>query len=127
MKLADVEADEWVKELTIKPPRPGLPSKHYSGGNQQRVVLAKCLATKPDILILNGPTVGVDIGSKSDIHQIVRNLALKGIGVIIISDDIPEVLHNCNKILIMKKGLIVGEYTNSELSESHLSSMLVEA
>lgn len=127
MKLADIEADEWVKELTIKTPSAKVAVQTLSGGNQQRVVLAKCLATKPDILILNGPTVGVDIGSKSDIHQIVRNLALKGIGVIIISDDIPEVLHNCNKILIMKKGLIVGEYTNSELSETHLSTMLVEA
>ena len=71
-------------------------------------MLAKWLACKPDVLILNGPTVGVDIGSKHDIHAILQRLADQGMAVIIISDDLPEVLENCSRLLVMKAGRIVG-------------------
>ena len=71
------------------------------------MVLAKWLACKPDVLVLNGPTVGVDIGSKHDIHRILQRLANEGMAVIIISDDLPEVLQNCSHLLIMKDGRIV--------------------
>jgi simple sugar transport system ATP-binding protein len=99
-----------------------------SGGNQQRVVLAKWLSMHPRILILNGPTVGVDIGSKYDIHQILRNLAAQGIGIIIISDDIPEVLFNCNRILIMRKGRIINEVMGKDVTEEELAyQMAAEA
>lgn len=118
------EMDKWIKDLNIKTPTAELPVSTLSGGNQQRVVLAKWLATNPRILILNGPTVGVDIGSKADIHTIVRKLAAQGVGVIIISDDISEVIHNCNRILIMKKGQIVNEFHNTDISESELGHQL---
>lgn len=118
------QIDNWIKELSIATPSSELPVKSLSGGNQQRVVLAKWLATKPLILILNGPTVGVDIGSKTDIHNIIRELAKKGVGIIIISDDLPEVLHNCNRILIMKKGRIVCEFEGRNVSENELSLVL---
>lgn len=95
-----------------------------SGGNAQRVVLGKWLANDPQILILNGPTVGVDIGSKAEIHRLVRELANKGMGVIIISDDIPEVMTNCNRVIVMKKGRIVGEFDTSETNEDALAKML---
>lgn len=121
------EMNGWVKSLNIVTPSPSLPVQTLSGGNQQRVVLAKWLATNPRILILNGPTVGVDIGSKTDIHQIIRGLAKKGVGVIIISDDIPEVLHNCNRILIMKKGRIVGDVNGRSIGENELAQRLSEA
>ena len=77
-----------MKELAIKTPDPQNPCTTLSGGNQQRIVLAKWLACKPDVLILNGPTVGVDIGSKHDIHAILQRLANQGMAVIIISDDL---------------------------------------
>jgi simple sugar transport system ATP-binding protein len=118
------EMDRWVRDLKIKTPSPDLPVSALSGGNQQRVVLAKWLATNPKILILNGPTVGVDIGSKADIHQVIRELAAQGVGVIIISDDISEVIHNCNRILVMKKGEIVNEFQNTELTEQELGHQL---
>lgn len=118
------QINNWIKELSIATPSPELPVKSLSGGNQQRVVLAKWLATKPLILILNGPTVGVDIGSKTDIHIIIRELAKKGVGIIVISDDLPEVLHNCNRILIMKKGRIVCEFEGGNVSEDELSLAL---
>ena len=72
-----------------------------SGGNQQKCVLAKWLALDLKVLILNGPTVGVDIGAKFDIYELVKRLAKQGLTVIIISDDLPEVLTNCNRVMVM--------------------------
>lgn len=117
-------ADEWVSKMRIKTPDSNNIVTTLSGGNAQRVVLGKWLANDPQILILNGPTVGVDIGSKSEIHRLVRELANKGMGVIIISDDIPEVMTNCNRVIVMKKGRIVGEFDTSETNEDALTKML---
>jgi len=119
--------DDWIRELSIVTPSGQLPVQSLSGGNQQRVVLAKWLSTNPKVLILNSPTVGVDIGSKADIHAYARKLAGEGMGVIIISDDIPEVLDNCSRVLIMKKGLIVGTMDTSEMDNQALSMKLSEA
>ncbi|PKM41149.1 MAG: lipase [Firmicutes bacterium HGW-Firmicutes-9] len=117
-------ADRWVKELLIKTPDSENIITTLSGGNQQRVVLAKWLARNPKILILNGPTVGVDIGSKLEIHKVLRKLANQGIAIIIISDDIPEVLTNCNKVVIMKMGRIVGEMDSKVVKHEQLAGML---
>ena len=98
----DAEVNTWLTKLNIKTPSVELPVQSLSGGNQQRVVLAKWLATQPRILILNGPTVGVDVGSKAEIHGILQKLADQGMGIIIISDDIPELLQTCDRILLMQ-------------------------
>lgn len=122
------EMNNWIKSLSIATPSHSLPVKTLSGGNQQRVVLAKWLANNPKILILNGPTVGVDIGSKADIHQIIRELAKKGVGIIVISDDLPEVLYNCSKILIMKKGVVTAVVNEgSSTTEKELAQKLSDA
>ena len=126
-RTVDDKVDGWIDELKIVTPSGMLPAQSLSGGNQQRVVLAKWLATKPKVLILNCPTVGVDIGSKTDIHAYTRQLAGQGMGVIIISDDIPEVLQNCNRVLIMKKGRIVEEHPASELNDDILAQKLSES
>lgn len=112
------EINKWVKELSIATPNPNNAASTLSGGNQQRIVIAKWLACKPDILILNGPSVGVDIGSKHDIHAILQDLANKGMAVIIISDDLPEVMENCSKVLILKNGQTAGELSTQEITES---------
>jgi len=117
-------AAEWVQKLRIATPDPENPANTLSGGNQQRIVLAKWLATNPHILILNGPTVGVDIGSKHDIHLILRELAAKGIAIIIISDDIPEVIQNCNRILLMKSGRIEREIDPATTTEADLARLM---
>ena len=114
----------WVSDLRIKTANVENPVQTLSGGNQQRVVLAKWLATQPKVLILNGPTVGVDIGSKKDIHDILRKLSDDGMAIVIISDDIPEVLNNCNRVLIMRKGRIVGEFGGKSLTEDMLNQKL---
>lgn len=114
----------WVDNLSIKTPSIEAPVKSLSGGNQQRVVLAKWLASEPRILILNGPTVGVDVGSKTELHEIMIDLAHEGIGLIVISDDIPELLQTTNRILYMDGGRIVQEFNTTETTESELSKRL---
>lgn len=123
-KALSSTAVDWVKELSIKTPDANHLITTLSGGNQQRVVLAKWLARNPKVLILNGPTVGVDIGSKAEIHKVLRKLANSGMAVIIISDDIPEVLTNCNKVAVMKMGRIVGQFNSSDLTNQQLADML---
>ena len=118
------EIDDWLRRLKVVAASPEAPVKSLSGGNQQRVVLARWLATAPKILILNGPTVGVDIGSKTDIHQVIASLSESGIGVIVISDDIPEVLATCHRILVMKGGRIVEEIAGGAVTESDLAYRL---
>jgi simple sugar transport system ATP-binding protein len=114
----------WIEELSIRVPSVESPVETLSGGNQQRVVLAKWIAIEPKILILDGPTVGIDVAAKSSIHEIIRKLAREGMGIIIISDEVAEVLHNCNRILVMRKGKLVNEVQASETNEEELQSFV---
>jgi simple sugar transport system ATP-binding protein len=120
------EMTKWAKELQIKTPSLEAFAESLSGGNQQRVVLAKWLATNPKIFILDGPTVGIDIASKAEIHKMVQDLARKGMGIIMISDEISEVLHNCNRILVMKAGKITDEVDSSKITEDELFAIVSE-
>lgn len=126
-KKLNAEVKGWIDRLSVATPSAALPVQSLSGGNQQRIVLAKWLATAPRVLILNGPTVGVDVGSKADIHATIRRLAQDGMGVLIISDDIPELLQTCNRILLMRKGRIVEEFEGRGVSENELAGKLTGA
>ena len=110
--------------MTIKCAGIQAPANSLSGGNQQRVVIAKWLALDPKLLILNCPTVGVDVGSKAEIHALARRFADEGIGVIIISDDLPEIMASCNRVLVMNQGEVTGNYQISEISEAELNTYL---
>ena len=101
---------EWTEALRVKIGAPEDPVSTLSGGNQQRVVLAKWLATDPKVLILDAPTVGVDVGARAGIFEIVRGLAEKGLGVLLISDEVPEVFFHADRVLHMAGGRIVGEH-----------------
>ena len=118
-------AEDFVKNLEISTPSTMLPAQSLSGGNQQRVMVARWLAINPKILILHGPTMGVDVGSKDALYNIVQDLAQKGLGVIIVSDDLPELLMNCDSILVMKKGRIARVFEVPGLEESVLSQELL--
>ena len=118
-------ARQWVETLGVKTNNPENPISTLSGGNQQKVVLAKSLTTNPSVLILNGPTVGVDVGSKMDISRLIQKFADEGVSVLLISDDSTEILTNCKRILMMKNGEITGEYTNDAFNESSLYQALV--
>lgn len=111
---------QWIDDLGIKVSDPENPVGTLSGGNQQRVVLAKWLATKPSLLILDSPTVGVDINAKDGIYRIVRQLAEQGLAVILISDEIPEVYCHTHRVLVMRDGRIVGEYEPTRIAEATL-------
>ena len=115
---------ELSKELSIKTPSLDLPVSSLSGGNQQKVVVAKWIAANPKVFILDGPTVGIDVGSKSEIHNIIHGLAEKGVGIIIISDEIPEIMQNTNRILIMQKGTIIREIATDCTNEDELYSII---
>lgn len=117
-------AKEKTDELNVIAPSLETTVQSLSGGNQQRVVIAKWLSTNPKVFILDGPTVGIDVASKSNIHNIIRRLANQGMGVIIISDEIPEILHNCNRLLVIREGKIIEEFKADEVSENQLLDIL---
>lgn len=100
------------------------PVQTLSGGNQQRVVLGRWLLTQPRILILNGPTVGVDVGAKAAIHKVIRRLAAQGLGVLMISDDVPELIENCNRIATMHEGRMVEILETAGLEEEQVTGRL---
>ncbi len=114
----------WMENLKIQAPSPGTPTGHLSGGNQQKVVLGRWLATEAKVLILNGPTVGVDIGAKMDVHEKIRELAGQGIAVLLISDDLPELVELCQRILLLHRGRIVKELQAARCREDDLAAEL---
>jgi simple sugar transport system ATP-binding protein len=118
-------AEDTVASLQIATPDVERPVQSLSGGNQQRVLIGRWLAIKPRVLILHGPTVGVDVGSKDIIYRIVQRLAEEGLGVILVSDDLPELLQNCDRILMMRKGRIAHNFDVEGLTESELYRTLV--
>ncbi|HSK70015.1 MAG TPA: sugar ABC transporter ATP-binding protein, partial [Candidatus Limnocylindria bacterium] len=117
MQKREAEVRRLVDEFRIATPNPDNAGQTLSGGNQQRVVLGKWLACDLDVLILSGPTVGVDIGSKHDIHAILRSLAKGGMGIVIISDDLPEVVANCSRVIVMKGGRVTARMDGGEATE----------
>ena len=118
-------AEDTLKDLQIAAPNISLPVQSLSGGNQQRVLIGRWLAIEPRVLILHGPTVGVDVGSKDTIYRIIQRLAEAGLAVIIISDDLPELLQNCDRILLMRKGRLAGEFDAANMEEADLYHALV--
>ena len=119
------EIEKWSQNLDIKMSSETAPVQSLSGGNQQRVILARWLATRPKIFIADNPTAGVDVASKSNIHDILRSLAADGLGVILISDETNEILYNANRILLMREGRITKQVSTEELDEQKLSTMIV--
>lgn len=110
-------AEGLAGNLRIKAPNVNFRVSNLSGGNQQKVVLAKWLATKPKILILDEPTRGVDVGAKSEIYLIMKELAASGVGIIMVSSDLPEIIGMSDRIYVMHQGMITGEIKKQEVSE----------
>jgi len=100
---------------------------NLSGGNQQKVVLSKWLFANPEVLILDEPTRGIDVGAKYEIYSIINQLADEGRGVLMISSEMPELLGMCDRIYIMNEGEFVGELASSEASQEKIMSMIVSA
>jgi simple sugar transport system ATP-binding protein len=113
-------ADHWVEHLRIKVKDVADPVSSLSGGNQQRVVLTKWLATEPQVFILNAPTVGVDIGSKQELLRIISQQAEAGLAVLIVSDDIPELVHVAHRVVVVRNGRLAAELRDPDITVDRL-------
>lgn len=109
-------SDELIERLEIAVARPQSPARLLSGGNQQKVVIAKWLGTAPDVLVMDEPTAGVDVGTKSQIVRIVRELARQGKGIIVISSEYPELIAVCDRFLILRDGVVVDSLDASQVT-----------
>jgi rhamnose transport system ATP-binding protein len=110
-------ATKWAERLQIKFNRLADPVSTLSGGNQQKVVLAKWLSRQPALLIVDEPTRGIDVGTKSEVHGLIQSLAADGVAVLVISSELPEVLLLADRILVIREGRLVHEFTNAEATE----------
>jgi len=119
------KAESYVESLQIKLPSLNTLVGRLSGGNQQKIVLAKWLESGIDILLLDEPTRGIDVGSKAQIYGVVRDLCKKGMGVILISSELPEILENSHRILVMYKGRIAGELNREDATEEAIMKYAV--
>ena len=106
-------AQQWIDALAIRAAGPSQPVGNLSGGNQQKVVLAKWLARKPAVLILDEPTKGIDVGAKAAVHQVMGELAAAGHGVILISSELPEIIAMSDRVLVMRRGRLRAEFTRA--------------
>lgn len=130
MSIVNVEkkkdaAEKWIKSLNIRPSYPDMLVQKLSGGNQQRVVIAKWLATDPKVLIIDEPTNGIDVGAKTEIHNLLRDLAAKGMGILMISSELPEVLAISDKVLVMRRGRIAVEFDAENLTQEEIMNKAI--
>jgi len=119
-------ADKSIKRFKVKIPNAQTKIKTLSGGNQQKVVLGKWVATEPKLFILDSPTVGVDIGSKSEIYEQIQQLAHEGLAIILISDEIEEIVANCNRVSVMFEGSIVKEFDDEEMKDDQIETKIMD-
>ncbi|HEX3022748.1 MAG TPA: ATP-binding cassette domain-containing protein, partial [Lachnospiraceae bacterium] len=112
--------DKYIKVLQVKTASRETPIRQLSGGNQQKVILGRWLMTNPDFLILDEPTRGIDVGTKTEIQKLVVQLASEGMSVMFISSEIEEMLRTVNRMVILRDGRKVGELTEEELSQESI-------
>jgi ribose transport system ATP-binding protein len=117
---ADRLANDFVKKLDIRTPSLRQVIRNLSGGNQQKAVIARWLTLNPRVLILDEPTRGIDVGTKAEIHALMDELAQSGVGVLMISSDLPEVMGVSDRILVMREGRLVGEFTRDEATQDKI-------
>lgn len=117
-------ADRFIEELSIKTPSADQQIKNLSGGNQQKVLLARWLATDPKLLILDEPTRGIDIGAKAEIQKVVMNLAQEGMSCVFISSEMEEMLRCCSRMYVLRDKKIVAELSGDDVNESHIMQII---
>ncbi len=119
-KTSQVFVQQLIDRLRIKSGRPALPVEKLSGGNQQKVVLAKWIGIAPKVLILDEPTRGVDVGAKREIYQLMNELADRGVPIILVSSDLPEVLGVSDRIMVMHEGKMMGELSRAQATQERV-------
>jgi putative multiple sugar transport system ATP-binding protein len=119
-------AEGYRQAMAIRTPSVQQRVMNLSGGNQQKVVLSKWLFTEPEVLILDEPTRGIDVGAKFEIYGIMNKLAAEGRGVVMISSEMPELLGMCDRIYVMNEGRIMGELTRAEASQEKIMALILK-
>ena len=114
------QANRLGARLNLKCGHVGQPVSALSGGNQQKVAIAKMLSVDPKVIFLDEPTRGVDVGAKAEIHRILRDLARNGVGIVIISSELPELLGACDRVLVIREGRLAGEVTGDQMTEDRI-------
>jgi ABC-type sugar transport system ATPase subunit len=124
-----LKRDEWdpvitaINNLGVRPPNPELASGSLSGGNQQKVVLAKWMMARPKVIVFDEPTRGIDVGAKAEIYARRREIAQQGVGIVMASSDLPEVLGMSDRILVLHEGRVAGELSREEASEEAIMKL----
>ncbi len=111
---------EPFRTLALKAPRLAAAVNSLSGGNQQKVLLAKCLLANPDVIFLDDPARGIDVGAKQDIYRIIRELAAAGKGIILVSSELPELLHCCDRIMVLREGRVTAFFDAAEATQENI-------
>ena len=122
-KRANQNAEKWINELRISTPSGNTPVGSLSGGNQQKVVLGKWLETNPDVIILNEPTRGIDVGAKVQIYKLIEDLCKKGMAVILVSSEQAEILSLTDRVIVLCEGRLTGELSRDEYSQENLMEL----
>jgi ribose transport system ATP-binding protein len=123
-KAQDELVEEFIQSLGIKASSADQPVRELSGGNQQKVLLARWLCMNPKVLILDEPTRGIDVGAKVEIQKLVDDLAAKGLGIILISSELEEITEGSDRVVALRDGTVVGLLSEEEITEGNLMKML---
>ncbi len=116
-------AGKYVKDMAIKTPTLEQRAGNLSGGNQQKIVLSKCLMTRPKVLILDEPTRGIDVGAKFEIYTLIHALAAQGVGILVISSELPEILGLCDRVLVMHDGELAGGLAVKDATQENVMAL----
>jgi ribose transport system ATP-binding protein len=112
-----------IEDLRVRVAGPFVTAGALSGGNQQKLLIARWIAIHPKVLILDEPTKGVDIGAKAEIYRIISELAAKGVAILVISSELPEVIGISDRILVMREGAIVGELRDEAATQENIMAL----
>lgn len=118
--------NQYIQALNIKTPGPEQQIRNLSGGNQQKVLLARWLCMEPDLIILDEPTRGIDVGAKSEIEALIQEIAGRGIGVLLISSELEELVRNCHRIVVVRDGQDVGMLQGEDISEGNIMELIAQ-
>ena len=118
--------NRYIEELRIKTPTPEQRIRNLSGVNQQKTLLARWMATNPKLIILDEPTRGIDVGAKQEVERLVQQIASQGIGVLLISSEIPELVRNCDRVIVLREGEQVGELAGAQISEEAIMQIIAQ-
>jgi ribose transport system ATP-binding protein len=119
-------AEEQMRALDVRPHDPLRPVRNLSGGNQQKVVLARWLLRGCRVLLLDEPTRGVDVGARTEIYALIRRLADSGVAVVLVSSEVPEVIGLSDRVLVIREGRVVHEAPATEITESQVLDLVME-